>query len=338
MKILCKKFSNALFYIMEGCKDALCSAGNEWRWLGQGEAVIEVFDRYKPDIFIGATYEMDRATIKAIYRHPEVKVVMKGNNWGDSDFAINHEEYPIGVVNEKEKVDVLTLKASCGKPDLVFNFYHKQRMEWTMGQWDREGITTFPLLPAANHFKYKPVEPDENLRCDIAFVGGYWRYKAINLDRYIVPLCYPVGKRNIKIFGNQHWPVPQYLGEARDETVLSLFSSALICPNVSEPHANKFGFEVNERIFKLAACKAFVISDKTASLTEDIFTKNELVVADNPHDFHGIIDMFLANPSLRDNYVEKLHKTVMESHTYVHRMRDMLTALGLQEEAGKLCV
>jgi len=63
---------------------------------------------------------------------------------------------------------------------------------------------------------------------------------------------------------------------------VKLFSSAKLCPNISEPHANKFGFEVNERIFKLAACKALVISDNVASLEEDIFTIE--TVFENFHD------------------------------------------------------
>lgn len=316
---------------MDGCREVFVRAGHSWEWIGQGEAIIEKFDRYKPDLFFGATYLIDRATLKACKAHPETLVVMKANNWGDSDKEINPKLYPIGIADENEKKNTLELM-----PSLVFNFYHKNRMDWTMGSWDSHGIPTFPLLPAANHFKYKKVDPNPALACDIGFVGGYWKYKAENLDKYMVPLCSPVGRYNIKIFGNQHWPVPQYMGETNDETVVQLFSSAKICPNISEPHANVFGFEVNERVFKLASSKAFCISDDIASLREDIFTNNELVIAKTPEHFGELVQLYTKAPELRNAHIQKCYDTVMKEHTYVHRMSDMLQALNLNKEAEEL--
>jgi hypothetical protein len=68
------------------------------------------------------------------------------------------------------------------------------------------------MQPAANHFEYFPVEPIDELRSDLSFVGGFWGYKAQNFRKYLIPLCLPLGKYNIKIFGNQPWSVPQYMG------------------------------------------------------------------------------------------------------------------------------
>ena len=336
MNILCDKFSNALYFIFEGWRQVFINTGHNWRWINQDEDILDVFSEYKPDVFIGATYAITPALVKALRRSPDTKVLMKANNWGWLNKEIDLEQFPIGVATSKEINDVDYLRREVGKPDFVFNFYHINRYDGTMESWNQElGIGLVEGLPAADTFNYKLMEPQEDLKCDIGFVGGYWPYKARNLDKYLIPLCYPVGKYNIKIFGNQPWPVPQYLGQASTNVTEALFASSAICPNISEPHANEFGFEVNERVFKLAATKAFIINDKIASLNEDIFLDNELLIADDPAHFHDLVHMFLNNPQLKDHYVESCYNTVMNGHTYAHRISNIWKQLDYQEESEK---
>jgi hypothetical protein len=321
---------------MEGWRQVFIHTGHEWRWLKKDEAILDVFNEYKPDMFIGATYEINSALKKALIKYPETIVLMKANNWGPSDKDIDKELFPIGKVDEKEIKKVEELLYIKGLPLYLFNFYHLNRYKYTMSYWELElGLPLIEGLPAADTFNYKPVEPREELKCDVGFVGGYWPYKARNLDKYIFPLCFPVGKYDVKIFGNQVWPVPQYLGNASNATTEALFASSTICPNISEPHANEFGFEVNERVFKLAASKAFCINDPIASLSEDIFTNNELVIADDDKHFQDLVHMFISNPQLRDKYIEAAHETVMKSHTYAHRVANMWKVLGNKEEEQK---
>ena len=336
MKVLCHGFSNALYYIFEGWRQVFIRSGHDWRWMSPQEAPLDVFNEYEPDIFIGATYELNRALMKAISARPNLKVVMKANNWGPSNQDIDPVQFPIGLATEQELHAVSALKKATGKPDLIFNFYHINQYPLTMGYWKGQlGIDLVEGLPAADIFNYRQVEPKESLKCDVAFAGGYWAYKARNLDRYILPLCYPVGRYNIKIVGNQPWPVPQYMGTASNSMIESLFASATICPNISEPHANEFGFEVNERVFKLAATKSFCINDTVASLTEDIFTRNELIIADDPGHFHDLVHLYVTNPQLREVSVEACYAKVMAEHTYCHRVSNVLKTLGMNEEAGK---
>lgn len=336
MKILTYNFSNALYFIMEGWRQVFIRTGHEWRWMKPNEAILDVFNEYEPDIFIGATYEINNSLIKALRDRPHVKVLMKANNWGYTNKDIDLQKFPIGLITEKELQAVTQLLKQAGKPDFVFNFYHINRYDGTMELWNKNmGIGLVEGLPAADTFNYHILESQEELKCDIGFVGGYWPYKAQNLDKYLIPLCYPVGKYNIKIFGNQPWPVPQYMGSASTPVTEALFSSATICPNISEPHANEFGFEVNERIFKLAASKAFCINDPIASLSEDIFVKNELIIADGPEHFHDLVHMFTINPQLRDIHINACYDTVMNHHTYCHRIANIWDKLGYPVEAKK---
>ena len=328
MRILCHAFTCAPLFILSGWKHALEKMGHEWTWMRNDVPVFDQFHTVEPDIFIGTTYELDRASVKCIAARPNLKVVLKANNWGPIDAEIDTKVYPIGISDSSEQDRICRLREQIGKPDLVFNYYHPSRMPETMGYWAQNGVPTIDMQPAADVYNYYPVEPQSHLKCEIGFVGGYWGYKGKNLNKYLVPLCHPIGMYNIKIFGNQIWPVPQYLGAASLETERALYSSATICPNVSEPHANLWGFEVNERVFKLAACKAFCISDHVDGLN-DIFTKDEMVIADSPEHFRDLVDMFTKNPDLREQHIQKCHEAVMSGHTYTHRVQRLFETLGI---------
>jgi len=324
MKILIRHEHNASEHIYAGIAKAFQIKGHEvlfWHQIQpEGIPAFDIFDTFEPDFFIGQGYNLDRATIKCIKSRPHIKVLLKVGCWGPVCDDIDTEEYPILMHTEEEVANVEQISSD---KLVLFNYVHPNRKDYLMNAW--EGVAkTIGLLPAADPSIYFPEMHDKSLECDIGFVGGYWPYKGQNLDKYIIPLCYPVGKYNIKIFGNQPWPVSQYMGIIDNNTVRKLFSSATICPNVSEPHANIFGFEVNERVFKLAASKAFFISDPIASLTEDIFTKNEAVVSKNPEEFHSLAEEVINNPEVRENHISSCYETVMKSHTYAHRVNEIM--------------
>lgn len=317
---------NASHFIYTGLGKAFQALGHDFKfWDSKQKPAFDVFDEVDPNIFIGQSYNLDRATIKCLLnRRQGIKVLLKVGSWGQVNDDVDTKQYPILLASDKEKEAVKQL-ADVLPPDslALFNYVHPKRKDYLMSGWNSIARTHALLLAADTH-TYQQSRPEPRLECDIAFVGGYWPYKGQNFDKYMIPLCYPVGKYDIKIFGNQAWPVPQYMGGATEQTVNALFASATICPNISEPHANAFGFEVNERVFKLAASKAFVISDPVASLYEDIFTKDELVVAIGPNDFRALVDYYLKNPEERQKHIDACYETVMAEHTYIHRAKDIL--------------
>lgn len=328
MKILCNKFSNALYHIFNGWKEVFIRTGHEWKWLTE-KNVVDTFKTYKPDMYIGSTYELNEEFIYAL-NDTDVITLLKGNNYGDLE--IDSKKFPIGIADDKE----ITFASKLKRVDGIFNFYHKNRYPGTMNKWqDSLGIKLLEGLPAADTFNHYVSPKDDNLLCDIGFVGGYWKYKAEEINRYLLPLCYKPGRFNIKIFGNQPWPVPQYMGLCSGHTANKLFSSATVCPNISEPHAGTFGFEVNERFFKLAACKAFQISPRLASAEEDIFKNGEVVFVDTPEDFEDAVNNFIINPQLREPFIEEAYKTVMNNHTYIHRIKNIWSDLNMTEEVNK---
>ena len=333
MKILCTEFPCAGHFILTGWKNVLEHMGHTWHWWSpKQKSAFDAFSEVKPDIFIGTTYGLDRAIIKCLGNNPNTLVVLKANNWGKADNDIDPKEYPIGIADDKEKCIILELKKQIGKPDLIFNYYHKNHMEYTMGSWEEAGISTIDMQPAADLYSLWPLGIfDQNLQSDIAFVGGYWGYKAKNLDKYLLPICTPVGKYNVKIFGNQSWPYPQYFGTIDDASIKNLYASTTICPNIDEPHATDFGFELNHRIFQLAASKAFCISNPVKGIS-DVFNKDEMVVADDPEHFADLVHNFIVNPDMRLKHINECFSTVIQNHTYHHRIINLLNRLGHKDE------
>jgi len=346
MKFLVSQFSNALYFITLGWKNALTPC--EWQpWDRKVKSTFDAFSEFEPDVFIGHSTEIDRALTKCVKARPKMKVVLKAGNFGPINEKIDPEEYPIHLADQEEFKKVADFVDAVGSDRVVlFNFYHPKRMEETMGFWREQGIPTISQQPAADVTLYYPEDMDVDLHCDVAFVGGYWPYKARQIDPYLLPLCHPVGKYNIKIFGNQPWPVPQYMGTCAIDMERALYNAATVCVNISEPHANKFGFELNERVFKLSACKAFWISDPVTTLTEDVFRDHKAIIADTPEDFHHLIDKYTVTGLFQMAEHERLHtmldvanycyRTVVNNHTYYHRMIALMQVLGLDEKAGQV--
>ena len=145
----------------------------------------------------------------------------------------------------------------------------------------------------------------------------------------MIPLCHPMGKYNIKIFGNSDWPVAQFLGRIDGRYVKDIFHSAIICPNISEPHSQVFGYDIIERPFKILASRGFCISDYVQSMAEDVFNNNEIVFAKTPEEFHSLVEHYVNNPEERLSYIENGYQTVMNNHTYFHRVAKIFQELNM---------
>ena len=263
MKILISSDGpHAHSYIRTSWGKVFANLGHQVRmWEISQESAFDAFDEFEPDIFMGQTYNLNDAVFKCIKERPHMKVVLRASDWGDMQDNIDLNKYPILVAQEEEKRLLEKLKKQTGKPDFVHNHYHDNWISQTHGKWNDIGIRPVSLMHAADIFDFYPQQAVSLLKCDIGFIGGYWPYKAINLDKYLVNLCTPVGKYNIKIFGSSSWPVCQHLGKIDNNNVGALFSSATVCPNISEPHSQDFGYDIIERPFKILMSGGFCVSD-----------------------------------------------------------------------------
>jgi len=293
-------------------------------WDSKNIPAFDAFDSFEPDLFMGQSYNLDRALLKCIYERPHLKVGLRAGDWGD---FTQDNRFNVLYATEHELEVLKRLKEETGKPDFVHIHYDQQAVDQTHSKYKTIGIDAKSLIMCADVQEYLKSDYDEALSCDIGFVGGYWPYKGIIIDNYLTPLCYPVGNYNIKIFGNQPWTgVNQYCGYIQDNKVKDLFRSAKICPNLSEPHA------INERCFKILCAGGFCISDNITSI-RNIFNDNGVVFAESPEDFASKIDYYLKNEDERVAISQKGKDFILNNHTNFHRVSDILQHFGYQKEA-----
>jgi len=333
MKILiCSDGYHAHYFQRMAWANAFSAAGFQVHvWDRNKVNAFDMFDLFEPDIFMGQAYNLDESLIKCIYERPHLKVALRAGDWGDQEKEVDKSKYNILFCTEKEKQLLKKLKDETGKPDFVHIHYPESAIKFTHNHFESIGIKPVSLMMCADTFEYGDAEFDEKLECDIGFVGGYWPYKAQVMDRYLTPLLHPLGRYKAKIFGNQPWPVNQYCGLIDDKDVKNLFKSAKICPNLSEPHAQEYGFDVNERIFKILYAGGFCISDNVEAYK---MFGDGIVIADSPDDFREKIEHY-ANTDEgtidRSFIIEKGQKFVAENHTGFHRIATIMKEFGYED-------
>ncbi len=200
----------------------------------------------------------------------------------------------------------------------------------------------------ARHVSYLPMAADPELHCpldlseedrhlygaDLSFVGaGY-----ANRRRLFPALLHQPW--SFKLWGNE-WDGAEelravlQLDGARIDTAtcMKVFNSTAINLNLHsttgaglDPQADF----VNPRTFELAACGAFQLVDHRSQLP-DFFTDQEMLSFRDFDEVPGLVHRWLADPAARQAVANAARTRVLNTHTYVHRMQDLLGQIGLSQ-------
>ena len=305
-------------------------------------SAFDAFDSVQPDIFLGQLYNLTPSVIKCIKERPGLQVGLRAGDKGDHKDPIDLSRFNVLFSSDEDLEKLIELKKQTGQPEFVHIHYHGDDIKNTHSYFNSIGIPAVSLMMCADVHAYSDFPslkndppPTPALQCDIGFVGGYWPYKGQVIDRYLTPLCHPVGKYNIKIFGNQPWRhVNQYCGTISDENVKNVFRSAKISPNLSEPHALEYGIDVNERIFKVLCSGGFCISDSMRAYRK-VFEQG-VVFAEDPEDFRNKIDHYKDDSEARKLIASAGRSHVLKNHTNFHRAASILEHFGHKPEAEKI--
>ena len=326
--------THAHFFQRAAWANAFNACGIEAQlWDCKNVPAFDAFDMFEPDLFLGQSYNLNNATLKCIHERPHLKVGLRAGDWGYHQEIVDKSKYNVLFCTEKEKQILKKLKEETGQPEFVHIHYDEKAINVTHNHFESIGIKPISLMMCADTTMYSNPVVDPKLACDLGFVGGYWPHKGLVIDKYFFPLLHPVGQYNVKIFGNQPWNVPQYCGLLPDNDVKNLFVSAKICPNLSEPHAQEFGIDVNERIFKILYSGGFCISDKVAAYK---MFGDGIVMANSPEDFREQINHYLDNPLERQSIALKGHNYVKHNHTGFHRVAQIFKECNLEDLSNQL--
>lgn len=322
---------HAHFYQRTAWANAFRSCGIETAvWDCKNVTAFDAFDSFEPDVFLGQSYNLKPDLLKCIYERPHLKIGLRSGDWGSYTYG---QEDNVLLSTQQEIDTLCKLKEETGQPNFVHIHYPPEAIKQTHSNFESAGIEAISLMMCADTFEYSNATPDDSLKCDIAFVGGFWPYKGQVLTPYLFPLLEDMSKYKVKIFGNQPWKVNQFCGLIADNKVKDLFVSAKICPNLSEPHAQRHGFDVNERIFKILYAGGFCISDNVEGYK--IF-EDGIVIADSPKDFRDKIDFYLNNANKRKSIAAKGREIVKNNHTGFHRICQILSQLGYEDLSSQI--
>jgi spore maturation protein CgeB len=94
------------------------------------------------------------------------------------------------------------------------------------------------------------------------------------------------------------------------------------------PRLDPEGDFVNPRTFELAACGAFQLVDRRMLLGE-LFTDDEVSTFASEHELPAAIGRWLREPEARAAVASAARRRVLAEHTYEHRIKDLLSTLGV---------
>jgi spore maturation protein CgeB len=175
-------------------------------------------------------------------------------------------------------------------------------------------------------------EEREEYGSDVSFVGAGYANR-----REIFPRL--VGQDwTFKLWGNV-WhgatdltSVLQRNGARVDtDTCLKIFNASAVNLNLHSwagTGLDPEGDFVNPRAFELAACGAFQLADRR-SLMPDLFAGNEIATLSSPEALPAEITRWLHEPAQRVAMAAQARQRVLAEHTYQHRMRDLLSCIGV---------
>jgi len=208
------------------------------------------------------------------------------------------------------------------EPTFVFTISPEERFYY-YEKWLKRGLDLWSLPLAWDKRVYPELPaPDEGfINVTIAFVGGYWTYKAQQLDRYLKPYA-----NLLTVYGYSSWPYGSYGGLLPLSREASLYRQARISPTINEPHVERMGIDQNERVFKVLGSGGFTITDIVPGYRQ-WFAEEELLIPTTIEEFHELIRQALVDDDFTQQYRVNGQKAVKERHQYSHRAHQALKIL-----------
>ncbi len=210
------------------------------------------------------------------------------------------------------------------EPCFVFTISPQQCFEF-YEEWVKNGLRLLSLPLAWDNTIY-PQEPRWDMDFDqvtIAFVGGYWKYKAQQLDQYLKPHA-----KRLTVYGYSKWPYGNYGGVLPLTREGALYRQAKIAPTINEPHVEIMGIDINERVFKVLGSGGFTITDAVPAYRE-WFSTDELLIPENVNEFHEILHLACKDQAFNHKYRKTGQRAVIDRHQYSHRAISVLETLSL---------
>ena len=137
-------------------------------------------------------------------------------------------------------------------------------------------------------------------------------------------------QREIHLYGDTAWrwldenSKAIYHGFLKADAAARLYNASKINICVQ---SNIYSTGLNYRTFTIPACGAFMVSDYRNEIVKLFEEGKEVVYFRKKEKLPEIIDYYLAHPEERNRIASIAQKRVLKEHTYVHRMKKILSVM-----------
>jgi spore maturation protein CgeB len=133
------------------------------------------------------------------------------------------------------------------------------------------------------------------------------------------------------IVGDPHWPELIDVSLFRYHRELAYYNELPCLYNVATINFNATSRQmkgaVNQRVFDVPACMAFLLTDYQEQMDELFIVGEEVICYKEPDEIGELIKYYLNHESERKQIAEKGYKRVIRDHTYVSRVTGMVETM-----------
>jgi spore maturation protein CgeB len=197
------------------------------------------------------------------------------------------------------------------------------------------GIHNTHWLPfACDSQIHQPADVDSEDRkkwgSEVSFVGSFYPNRAQILER--------ISDFDLKVWGpgwnklKKDSPIKKLSTDTqlKPEEWTRIFSCSLINIVIHYQDGKTPCFQAAPRVYEGMACRSFLLVDDQKDVRSLFQDGNHLVIYKEIEDLRKKMTRYLNKPEERDRIANQGHKEVVRKHTYVHRMKKMLSVI----EAG----
>ena len=192
------------------------------------------------------------------------------------------------------------------------------------------GVLPFAAQPV--HFKPAPYDKRES---SVAFAGGYYGDELPERSRVTLELLSGLVASNLIIY-DRFWhrkkassfpePFERYtVPGVRPEKVADIYSQHALYLNINT--VSDSPTMLSRRVFELAASGACIISSPSQAMSN--FFNDLIPVVSTAGQAAKTVDNLLGSPAKRIDLGKLLHETVMQKHTWQHRLNQVKSDLGI---------
>lgn len=313
--LICKKVGGAFGHITDSWINALQQSGFETK---RYDGNISSWTDFDPDLFIGCSGHW-----QPIPKNTKTKIAIHVNPYGQSIPGIDESANVIENVKKH-------------KPTVVFGYgFEQHRKYWY--KWEHDGIPWVPMPTAGDATKYRNLNIDRVH--DIVYLGGKWAYKSKTMDQYLLPVIRS-GKFKSMIYGWGDWDqdLSRYimngpivpLDEGNEN---GFFNTGKVAPCMSEIHTYHTGIDLPERYFKVVLAGCLAVHDGGTRVKEIL---KEAEVANDHTEYFDLINKYVFDHKLRKMRAASQYQEIIGSHTYHHRLSNLLIRCGYVDEGTRM--